>query len=240
MSNSEDRIHPATPARQQQVWRDGDFAKSYELASAIQVLGGLLVAAGLFGTLAAWLKSVIQATYSAPLISSEQITTTLMPNLQSLFFSSAPVIGSIGTLLIVVAVFSHWCQTGVVLLGNKISPDVQRLSPQHWFFRLFSRSSFVSTLICVPKILLILAVMFGGCWIYRDSFFVLGTLPADQLGGAIFKLALLIGAQAGIVLLIGSGIDYWMKYLSYQTRIQMTDQELREETKLQTRKSGKR
>lgn len=240
MSDSEDRIHPATPARQQQVWRDGDFAKSYELASAIQLLGGLLVAAVLFGSLATWLKSVIQTAYSGPLISTQQVATALLPKLQSLLYSSAPVIGSIGILLMLVAIISHWCQTGVVVLGNKVSPDIHRLSPGHWFSRLFSRSNFVSTLICIPKILLTLSVMFGGCWIYRDSFFELGSLPADQLGGAILKLALIVCAQVGLVLLIGSGVDYWMRYLNYQTRIQMTDQELREENRMQTRKSGRR
>jgi flagellar biosynthesis protein FlhB len=240
MSDSEDRIHPATAARQQQCWREGDFAKSYELASAIQLLGGLLVAAALFGTLAVWLKSVIRQVYSVPLFSTEQISTDLIPKLQSLLYSSAPVVGSIGVLLMMVAVISHWCQTGVVVLGNKLSPDVHRLSPGHWFFRLFSFSSFVSTLICVPKILLTLVVVFGGCWLYRDSFFELGSLPVDQLGGAIFALALMICAQAAIVLLIGSAIDYWMKYLAYSSRIQMTDQELRDETRMQTRKSRRR
>jgi flagellar biosynthetic protein FlhB len=234
--SDEDRIHPATPARQQQAWRDGDYAKSHELAASLHLLGGLLVAGGLFGTIANWLQKTTLTIYSTP---SNFILKTddVVGQLQSILYSCLPILGSTGALIVLLSIAAHWCQTGVVLTGNRISPDMYRLSPAHWFSQVFSRTGVITTLIGVAKVLLILTVMFASCWINRDSFLCLGTLPIDQLGSAILKLALLICGQLALVLLIGSGFDYWIKYLRYQSRIQMTDQQLREEQKMQSRKT---
>jgi flagellar biosynthetic protein FlhB len=236
--SSDDRIHPATPARQQTIWRDGDFAKSFELAASIQLIGALVVAVALFRNLAGWLKSMMLTTYSTASLTTTLSTTDLISQLQSLLFSSLGIIGLIGTCLVVVNLLAHWSQTGIMLLGNKVSPDIAKLSPGNWLAKLFSRSNLIFTLLCLPKIVIALAAMAGGYWVYRDQFFQLGTLPADEMGGAILKLTLTIcGAVAG-VLLIGSSIDYWMKYMSYQNRIRMTEQELREEAKMQSRKGA--
>lgn len=241
MSDSaDDRIHPATPARQQTVWRDGDFAKSFELAAAVQLIGCLVVAVSLFGYLADWLKSVMLSAYSRVSISAETSAGEWVSQTQTLLFSSIGVLGMIGLCLLIVSVLSHWLQTGIVFLGNKVSPDVGRLSPRHWLAKLFSQGNLVFTFICLPKIVLALAVMVGGCWIGRDQFFEVAMLPADELGGGILRLTLAICGPVAAVLVVGAGIDYWMKYLAYQNRIRMTEQELREETKMQSRKGTTR
>jgi flagellar biosynthesis protein FlhB len=232
---SEDRIHPATPARQQTIWRDGDFARSFELAAAIQLLGGLLIALTLFGSLGSWLKTMMLAAYSTP----DRKVESIVGEIQSILFSSLGILSVIGIATVGVGILSHWCQTGLVFLGNKLSPDVSRLSPRQWFAKLFSGGNLVVTGTCLPKILCVLMVLVGGCWIYREQFFALGSLPANELGEAILNLTLVICGPVGGVLLIGAGVDYWMKYRSYQKRIRMTDQELREETKMQSRKGSR-
>ena len=49
---SGDQVHPASPARREQARRDGDHAKSHELAAAVQMIGAVGVAYLTFGPLA--------------------------------------------------------------------------------------------------------------------------------------------------------------------------------------------
>ncbi len=231
--NSDDQIHPATPARQETARRDGDFAKSFELATAVQMLGALLVAYLLFGPLAIWVQQATIKIWSRPISLSEIGLTESCEQVQEFIFSSMLVAAPIGLLLIGIGLVSHWCQTGPIFLSSKPVPDLSRLAPTHWFQRLFSLSTLATLLMGVPKTILAIGVMVASCWFNRQSFLELGLLPGDQILGAIFQLVLLVSCHVVGVLLIGSALDYGFKYLSFQQRIMMTDQQLRDEARMQ-------
>ncbi len=231
-----DQIHPASPARYERARRDGDFAKSFELAAAVQMLGGILVAFLLFGPLAEWLQELTMEVWS-PLKTTESLTqfdpANFLKQMQRLIFSSLTVLAPIGLLIGAFGIVAHWCQTGPMLLTNKAVPDIGRLAPNNWFRRLFSLSTLAYPIISLPKSLLAIGVMLGSCWFQKDSFYRLGSLPADSIVTAIFHLVLIVSAHVTVAMLLASLLDYGMKYLSFQKRIQMTDQQLRDETKMQ-------
>ena len=231
--NSEDQIHPATPARQEIARRDGDFAKSLELAAAVQMLGALLVAYLLFGPLATWVQQATIKIWSRPLFRNENRLAESCEQVQELIFSSILVVAPIGLLLIGCGLASHWCQTGPTFLASKPVPDLHRLAPTHWFQRVFSLSAMATLIVGLPKSILAIGVMVASCWFNRQSFLELGRLPGDQIVGAIFQLVLMISSHVAGTLLIGSILDYGFKYLGFQQRIRMTDQQLRDEARMQ-------
>ena len=230
---SDDQIHPATPARQELTRREGNFAKSFELAAAAQLLGALVVAYLLFGSLATWVQQATIKIWSRPLLTTGTRTAESYEQMQGLIFAGVLALAPIGLLLMGFGLVAHWCQTGPVFLSNQPTPDFNRLAPTHWFHRLFSLSTISTLFVGLPKSILACGVMFASCWFNRQQFLALGLLPGDQLLGAIFQLVLLVSSQVVATLLVGSVLDYGFKHLSFQRRIMMTDQQLRDEARMQ-------
>ncbi len=241
MSNeAEDRIHAATPTRQQSFWREGQFVKSFELAAAVQIIGGLIVAGLMLGSIGQWMKTEFLTIWSEPFSVGTDSSSLAIQKIQTVAWSLLAIIVPFGLLMMVMGVLANWFQTGPVFLPGHVRPEMGRVSPRHWFARMFSWSGLGLPLICVPKIVLALVVMMVCMWMFRDSFFELGTLTPDKLMDAIFRLTLRICGCVAATLLLLSGVDYFFKALEYQRRIRMTDQELRDEERMQNRRGSSR
>ena len=78
-----------------------------------------------------------------------------------------------------------------------------------------------------------LSVLVSTIWIQRNDFFILSNGPADGLVAKLFSLILTITLHVAFALLVTSTADYWLKFASYQRRIRMTDQQLRDELRMQ-------
>ena len=230
---SDDQVHPATPARREQARRDGEFAKSHELAAAIQMLGAIGIAFLLFGQLGNWMQQMTTATWGQTRLQISLTSTEIGHQLSGLIFSSLSVIAPIGLMLIGVGILSHWCQTGPVFVTNKLAPDPNRIAPANWFRRLFSLSTLAFPLVGIPKSILAIVVMCSSCWLNRQSFFILANYPANEMVQRLFELVLTVSAHVAFALLLASIVDYGLKYLSFQKRLQMTDQQLRDELRMQ-------
>ncbi len=230
---SGDQVHPATPARREQARRDGEFAKSHELAAAVQMTGAVGVAYLFFGQLANWLRQSTTEIWSISDVKTSVSVMEITGQFQKLVFTSLLALAPIVVMLLLAGIASHWCQTGPLFLSRKIAPDVGRLSPTHWVRRLFSVGTLAIPLVGLPKTLLAAIVMMVGCWCYREQFFLLGSLPADQMVRAMFLLTLKICSLVALMLLVASLLDYGTKYLSFQQRIRMSDQQLRDEVRMQ-------
>lgn len=234
----EERIHPASPARQQAAHREGDFAKSQQVSAAIQIIGGLLVAVLLLEPLFQWLSWLSVDVWSQPWTANgdnpavgrgQEPIRRLQQIILGLLVACGPILG----LMFGIGVLSHWCQTGPVFLPNKIGLDWNRINPFHWFSQTFSLSGWSQPLIYLPKIFLALAVMGISAWNQRNRFQEIALLPADEIGSATCYLVLSICGNVAGTLLVAALLDYWIKHLAFQKRIQMSDQQLRDEAKMQ-------
>jgi flagellar biosynthetic protein FlhB len=230
---SGDQVHPASPARREQARRDGDYAKSHELSAAVQMIGAVVVAYLTFGPLAKWLRMWTTEIWTAPTALTKVTASDVSSQLSRLAFSSISVLLPIAALMFLVGVLSHWCQTGPVFLTKPLAPDATRLSPNRWFGRVFSLSTLAFPLIGLPKALLALVVMAVSCWFHREQFFALGSFPANVMAQQLFSLVLLVCSHVAITLLLASFLDFGLKYLGFQKKIRMTDQQLRDETRMQ-------
>jgi len=236
--DTEDRIHPASPTRQQAAHREGDFAKSQQVSAAVQIIGGLLVAVLLLEPLFRWLTLLSVDLWSEPWIGvsnlsggsfGEDAIGKIQQTILGLMIAFAPIMG----LLFGIGVLSHWCQTGPVFLPHKVGLEWNRMNPTHWFNQVFSLSGWCQPLLYLPKIFLVLAVMGMSAWNQRQRFLEISILPANELNSAILILILSISANVAGTLLVAALLDYWVKHLAFQRRIQMSDQQLRDEAKMQ-------
>lgn len=245
MSDIGDRNHPATPTRRQQAVREGDFAKSMELASAIQMLGSVLVGFLLLGGIATWLREFTQQWYQQAGISVE--APDAVSHSVSGPINSAPVVQSMSAvlvelvsvltpamlLLMIIGVVSHWLQTGPTFIASKAGPDLSRISPLGWWRKLFSVRTWVTPFVSVPKTLIAVAVAAGSSWSYRNQFFELANEPADVMVSKLFGLVLMISFYISLSLLAAALLDWAANWYSREQRLKMTDQQLRDELRMQ-------
>ena len=234
MSDSaDDRIHEASPARREQTRREGDLAKSFELAAAIQMVGALVASYLLLGQIGTWLRNWTTETWSD---AGSRLTVTpndVTSQIQNAIGSGLTVLLPFMMLLLIAGVASHWLQTGPLFISKKIAPDLSRMGPAAWKRRLFSLEGLAFLFVGIPKTVIAFSVLICSSWQYRYQFFEMANFPIEVLVTKLFSLVLTIVSYVAVALLITSLADYGLRYLSHQKRIRMTDQELRDELRMQ-------
>jgi len=120
-------------------------------------------------------------------------------------------------------VASHWFQTGVVWLPKKVAPDIGRISMMQTLRQFFSLQTLSYLFIGVPKFFLVIATAAGSCWVQRESILGLSSLPTDLMTGVVFQILIQVTFHVGLLLLVSSAADYWVRWISFQKRIRMTD-----------------
>lgn len=230
---SDDQIHVATPARRLEARREGDIPKSFELSAALQMIGALAAAYLLLGQVGRWMRSWTIETWTDAGSRLSVDSSDFTEQMQSTISSSFNVLLPIMVVLLLIGVASHWIQTGPLFLSSKISPTPSRLGPGNWKRQVFSLSSLAFLFVGIPKIVIAGFVLFTSVWFHRNEFFMLANYPTDAMVARLFSLILTVTFHVALALLITSAADYWLKFVSHQRRLKMTDQQLRDELRMQ-------
>ena len=230
---SGDPAHPASPIRREQARRDGDIPKSFELANALHLLGALAAAyilvKGISSGIRTWTMGRWQEAGSSLEVNRELMTA----NLQSTVFSFVAIVAPLLALMFFLGVLSHWGQTGIVFRPQQLRPDPTRLGPRRWWSHLFSTRSISIPLIGLPKTLVAGLAAIASAWFQREQVFGLSALPIEKFVEQLFGLILAVGFHVAVVLLVLSLADYGLKRWSFERRIRMTEQQLRDELRMQ-------
>ena len=231
--SSEDQIHVATPARREQARRDGDIPKSFEMAAALQMIGAIVVSYLLLNNVGNWIRSWTMELWATAGKQTSLETAEFTSQAQHLIRVALAVLTPFMLLLMLVGVASHWAQTGPLFLTKKVVPDFERLGPGNWTRKIFSLESLALVLVGIPKMAVAFGVLGFSVWSLRNQFFQLASYSPDALVAKLFGLVLTVSFHVAFALVITSVADYWLKYLSHQSRLKMTDQQLRDELRTQ-------
>ncbi len=227
-----ERQHEATPLRRTRAAQEGDFAKSLEVAIAIQVLGCAL-AAYLF---ASGIGGTVRHVATQSLIFNETVSlspTLVLERFQMILWGCVWALVPLMVCCWLTVLASHWSQTGLVWLPGKVAPDTTRISMGQMLRQLFTLQTLSCLFIGVPKFLLAIAAAAGSCWGQRELILGLPNLPTDQMTGVLFQVLIQVTFHVGLLLLVSSAADYWVRWVSFRHRIRMTDAEMREESRAQ-------
>ncbi|MEM7456642.1 MAG: EscU/YscU/HrcU family type III secretion system export apparatus switch protein [Planctomycetota bacterium] len=238
MSGDADRVHEATPARLEQARRDGQVPRSPELAGAVHMLGTILVAFLFVGGIATaiktwthnfWSDAYLQNRSAGSVTSAESVTDDLQATVMMFVGLMAPIL----LLMMAASLLGHWGQTGTILRPKNLSPSENISGPAKWWNRLFSARSITLPLLGVPRMLIAFAVATAGCWMQSEEILLLSSQPVElmsqNLGGIVVTIALQVAAAMLVLSLIDYGIERW----SFARRMRMTDQQLRDELRMQ-------
>ncbi|MEO6817011.1 MAG: EscU/YscU/HrcU family type III secretion system export apparatus switch protein [Edaphobacter sp.] len=218
----------ATPQRKKKAKEEGDVVRSRELLSAIAMLGGvLMLGATAHGFVADWGKVYVESLRSAAVgeMNGEQGWNEAIRQMLQ------PALVPVG--LVLAASFAGTLIAGIAQVGgveihpNAIEPKFSKLNPAANLGHLFSLQSATR----VVKSLVPAAAMVVVSWGAVKALMV--PMPVMSLVRlpATFSTAYSLALDAAWITLAWSGLDYAIEWRSWNERLKMSKQEIREEMK---------
>jgi flagellar biosynthetic protein FlhB len=203
-------------------------ARSRELVASLSALAALLLLAWQLPGFAGQWRGALRQDLDAAISSDIGLNHPLPASGHGqLFRATALALGLAWMLAVVTAL----AQGGLVLAPSALAPNVSRLSPVKRMQQLFSLTAvghLLKSLVPVAAM-----VYFAGSILARDWAQVL-TLPRLGGGGLVrFALshAFEIAWKSGLVLLLWSGVDYFLERQKLEGELRMSRQELVDEFK---------
>ena len=228
--DSTSKTEDATPRRLEEARKEGDVAKSADLAQVCALagafgavaLGGGVLARNLADALLPFVAhpDTIELSGAAGVAVSWQVMRAAMPALAAVL--GATMLAGVGGNLV---------QHGVLFTTAKLKPDLSKLSPAQGFKRIFGIDGLMNFLRAVLKVLLVSAVAW---WVLAPHARELpGLITVGPLG--ILKYSIDVGKSLMLAVLallaLGATLDFIWQRQRFLTRMRMTKEELKEDFK---------
>ena len=218
----------ATPERKRKAKAKGDSVRSRELLSAMAMLGGvLMIGVATHGFVANWGKVYIESLRSAA-VGGVNRTQDWNPAVRRML---APALLPVG--LVMAASFGSALLAGVAqgggvqLYPNAVGLKFSKLNPVTNLENLFSLRSTTR----LVKSLVPAAVMVVLGWGALKALMLPMPVMSLMRLPATFSTAYGLALDAAWVTLAWSGLDYAMEWRSWNERLKMSKQEIRDEVK---------
>lgn len=224
----ESKKHPATELKRRRIDQEGVFPRSQEWSVALVWLMGV----GFFQ----WGGPQAYGYFSRMLV---QEIRWVEPGGVSRFDWYGELVRcavegmvSIGPMflgLVCVTLAAHFVQAGFRWSPQRLGLDWGRLVPRGG--QTFAAETFFRVFQGVLRLVLVVAVVFGGIWHRMGEISAWGQLPLLVGFGAAWSFLLGMGWSLGFGWLLLAGIDFGWQCWTHEHRLRMSDSEMREELK---------
>lgn len=225
-----DKSQDATPYRRQKAREEGHVARSQDLASAVVLVGAVLVLMGYGAGLSEAVgRYTARQLGGAPWMdfNVQWAAFEFTVALRSIAASLLPVLG----LFFLLAVTVHVGQTGFLFLPKKLAMDPNRVNPIKGIQRLFSLTNVMRLAFGIFKMIVVTTVAVWSLWADHDAILSLASLSVREIAATIFQITIWTTLKIGTALLILALLDYAYQRWKHEQDIRMTAQEVREEFK---------
>lgn len=231
-----EKTEPATAKKLSDARKEGQVAKSREIANAMSLLAVFLILRILGGMIGNGLGDNFQHIYNqipdliktdggdAPL---QNLSHVLVFGLLRVIVISAPVL-IIG---FIVAFLSDYIQVGWAPTGKPLTPSLTKLNPMNGFKRLFSVNSLMELVKSIAKVILIAYVTYSYIKGKNDFFFILLDMPLTQAVGLITSTVVDLGLRVSLVYMVIAATDFAYQKIKFANDMKMTKQEIKDEMK---------
>lgn len=224
------RTEPATPSKLKEAKKKGQVAKSLDLNS-FAVLTALLGASYIWGkTILAEnleigrgiIANAGRLDFHVPQLVSWLNTITL-----AVIHTLTPLI----VVLVLVVILSNILQTGPILTGEPLKPDLKKINPVDGFKRVFSLKMLFETVKSTVKICLFGAVLYFALTDMMSS--LMGLMDTDPKAYPVILLhsALQIISKLVIAVAVIAILDWLYSRWDYADKLKMSRREIKEEVK---------
>ncbi|MDR1484122.1 MAG: EscU/YscU/HrcU family type III secretion system export apparatus switch protein [Planctomycetaceae bacterium] len=231
-----DKKHDPTPHRREEAVKNGQVAKSQDLAAALVLLCAIIMLM-IFGKVIAELFM----QYSGSMLGQQILflpenaeyglfNTTMSIWIKTVLDFMRPM-GIFFASLLLVAIIANFMQIGFLWLPDKLGFDITRLDPIKGFGRIFSMQSVIRLLLGICKVVICGIVAFYAVYGEINTILEMTWNEDKQISSYMLWTLLMIALKVAIVLVILAIIDYMYQKWKYEQDLRMTDQEMREEVK---------
>lgn len=225
----QEKTEQPTEKRLQDARKKGQVAQSPELASCFVIL---FVSIFLYYAMSKGFTTMF-ATYSSFIHNLDlEITPAVVTGLYSFAARQwAMIVVPIFALLIALAVFTTFVQTGFMFSFEAMKPKLESLNPANGIKRLVSKRSFFELLKSLIKLSVLGYILYS--LVMKELPVILSLASQDTVSivGFIAKTCFSLAMKVGAVFLFVAGLDYLRQRWQQKKDLMMTMQEVKEEAK---------
>lgn len=219
-----------TPRKLEEARRKGDVARSQDVGQLASLLGAF----GVMAVGGGWFVRDL-ATRLMPFISHPQSIDAsgggVMLVAQQAGWAAAPILIAVMGGAALAGVAGNLFQTGLLWTGEKMKPDLKKISPMEGFKRIFGVDGLVNFLKSATKVLVTGAVAWMALRHRSDELGRLAAMdPAAILPMSADLLRALFYAVAAF-LAVTAGLDWFWQRQRFMQRMRMSREELKDEYK---------
>ena len=224
------RTEEPTGRRLDEAHRKGDVVKSQELTTFFMLAAGTLSLLVFGGMSARTFTKQFLVFLESPAdftLDPGSAASLYQHALMGFFLLLAPA----GGLILIAAVAGHVVQSGLIFSGERLKPDLSKLSLISGAKRIFGLDGVVNLIKGIAKIILVGGAAFAAAWPERARLATTLDLNAAAAGSLAISLILRVLLAVLIVFAAIAALDYFYQRQRFMARHRMTKQELRDEMK---------
>ncbi|MGH4050393.1 MAG: fused FliR family export protein/FlhB family type III secretion system protein [Clostridium sp.] len=231
-ADSGEKTEEATPKKKSESKKKGQVAKSKELSSTFTLLTVTL----LMITIGEYAFSTIKNTLSLFLsnylsfsLTEFTFKTVLLVSLMKFGLIILPIVIPI----MIMGIVASLIQTGFLLTGEPLKPDLKKLNPISGFKKIFSMRSVVDL---IKNLAIVSTIGYVSYSFIKDNYLDMmtyGSLKVEAILGVFGSLVVKIFFKISLIMLIISIIDFAYQHYKHNKELKMSVQEIKEEYKQQ-------
>lgn len=233
-----EKTEPATAKKLSDARKEGQVAKSREIANGLGLLAFFLILKFWIGTVAEQLLGVFPAFYNRI---PETVTFWygMMPEndtrlvFRQLLIQVLLIIAPILIIGLLISLISDIAQVGWHPTSKPMQPKFSKMNPISGFKKIFSANAIVELIKSIAKIGVIIYISYN---YLKDKWFLLFDLydmPLLQAISLIGETVIDLGIRISIVYMVIAAADYIYQKYKFSKDMRMTKQEVKEEYKQQ-------
>lgn len=231
-----EKTEPATEKKLSDARKEGQVAKSREIANGLGLLALFLVLRFWIGIMAEQFLNVFSSVYNT-ISDTVVFRNGFMPQndmaltFRQLLLNIILIMGPVAIVGVLVAFLSDVAQVGWKPTAKPMQPKLSKLNPINGFKKIISVNSLVELIKSIAKIGLIVYI----CYSYlKDKWgilFIFYDLPLISALQLISETVTDLGIRVAAVYLIISAADYIYQRVKFARDMRMTKQEIKDEYK---------
>jgi len=233
-----EKTEPATEKKLSDARKEGQVAKSREVANCLGLLSLFLVLKFWVGTMGTEFLQLFSGVYiripeAIKMYDGQVPEKELIDILRYGIIRIAIIVAPIFLVGFIVAFLSDVIQVKWKITGKPLMPKFNKLNPASGIKRIFSINSIVELIKSIAKIGLVLYVTYSYLSDKKNDIFYLYSMPLMQAIQLTGELVINLGLRIAIVYLIIALLDYAYQKFKFAKDMRMTKQEIKEEYKQQ-------
>ncbi len=226
-----EKTEAPTPRRRAEFRRQGQFARSLELAPAFSLLaiGILLYGYGktLFGKLA-WL---MDRTFRYGLTTQNWTVEAVYEGALKLELLLVQLIAPLLLVALVVGVSVNLAQTRFLFTTYPLKPNLDRIHPMARLRQIFSRRGLVELIKTIAKMWIIAFVAYRTLVGNAESLAAIASMELQAGARVLASVGLAMVLRVAVALVLLAALDYLFQRYQFERDIRMTKREMLEELK---------